>query len=166
MTFDPSTEIGDMERLVQEDVALARDPAALLAHTTVRRCFDPRPITIRAEANLQTFLWQTSMYRQSEFPVLSADGRFLGMVARDAVLEALEIGDDLCRVLIAADLIRIEDNRVTPDDSLLIVLRRFHAQDGDWLPVVEVNDPDRLVGVLSRQDLLAACRRELIQDEN
>ena len=164
--MNPSTEISDMERLVLGDVALAREPAALLACTTIRHCFYPRPITIRAEANLQTILWRTSMCRHNEFPVLSADGQFLGMVAREAVLEALEIGDDLCRVLIAADLIRIGDNRVTPDDSLLIALRRFRAQDGDWLPVVEVNDPDRLVGVLNRQDLLAACRRELIRDEN
>jgi CBS domain-containing protein len=164
MNTDALTEVRRIKQLARKDPAQVHGASGLLAYTTIRQCFDPHPITIRAEASVQAILWRTSACRHGEFPVLSAGDRFLGMIARDAVLEALEIGDDLLRTLVAADLMRVQDNRVTPVDSLLTALGHFCTQDGDCLPVVETKDPDQLVGVLSRLDLLAACRRELIQD--
>jgi CBS domain-containing protein len=50
---------------------------------------------------------------------------------------------------------------VTPHDSLRAALRMMNEHRLDALPVVESTTTRRLVGVLSRADLLAAYEREL-----
>ena len=55
-------------------------------------------------------------------------------------------------------------DRVTPDDTLLTALRRLGDRDVNALPVVRVDDREHLVGLVSRQDLLAAYERGLIAE--
>jgi CIC family chloride channel protein len=113
------------------------------------------------DAGVPTILAVTRASRQTEFPVVSAEGRLAGMLSREAVREALANGDHLAAVLVAADLIRPQAERVTPEDSLLTALRRLGAQDVDSLPVVDTEDRERLLGIVSRQDVMAAYERQL-----
>lgn len=150
------------EWLVRRGVVLSHGAdATLLARITVAECFNREPVTVREEAGLKAILALTHESRQTEFPVASADGRLAGMLSREAVREALESGDHLAQVLVAADLIRLHADRVTPDDSLLTALRRFGAHDVDYLPVVDADTGEWLLGIVSRQDLMAAYEREL-----
>jgi CBS-domain-containing membrane protein len=77
------------------------------------------------------------------------------------VLAAAENGDHLASVVIAADLVRAHDQRVTPDDSLLTALRRLGGEDVDYLPVVDPRTRELLLGIVSRQDLMAAYEHQL-----
>jgi CIC family chloride channel protein len=135
--------------------------ATLLARITVAECFNREPVTVREDAGLPVILAVTRASRQTEFPVVSAEGRLAGMLSREAVREALANGDHLAPVLVAADLIRPQAERVTPEDSLLTALRRLGAQDVDSLPVVATDDGERLLGIVSRQDVMAAYERQL-----
>jgi CIC family chloride channel protein len=135
--------------------------ATLLARITVAECFNRKPVTVGEDAGVPTILAVTRASRQTEFPVVSAEGRLAGMLSREAVREALANGDHLAAVLVAADLIRPQAERVTPEDSLLTALRRLGAQDVDSLPVVDTEDRERLLGIVSRQDVMAAYERQL-----
>jgi chloride channel protein, CIC family len=150
------------EWLVRRGVSLSHGAdATLLARITVAECFNREPVTVREDASLPAVLALTRESRQTEFPVVSADGRLAGMLNREVVREALENADHLAHVLVAADLIRPQASRVTPEDSLLMALRRLGAQDVDYLPVVDAGSGERLLGIVSRQDLMAAYEREL-----
>jgi CIC family chloride channel protein len=153
------------EWLVRRGVVLSHGAdAAVLARTTVAECFNPEPVTVREDADLQAIVAATGESRQTEFPVVSLAGRFVGMLGREAVREALQNGGELARVIVAVDLIRPHSDRVTPDDSLLTALRRLGAHDVEYLPVVDTTSGESLLGIVSRQDLMAAYEREMIKE--
>jgi chloride channel protein, CIC family len=152
------------EWLVRRGVVLSHGAdAAVLARTTIAECVNRHPVTVPENADLRTTLALVQESRQSEFPVVSPDGRgrLAGMIHRDAVLEATGSGDHLAPVLVAADLIRPHAEQVTPEDSLLTGLRRLGAEDVDYLPVVDAASREELLGIVSRQDLMAAYERAL-----
>ncbi|HUK20737.1 MAG TPA: chloride channel protein [Gemmatimonadales bacterium] len=155
------------EWLVRRGVVLSHGAdAAVLARTTVAECFNPEPMTLREEADLHEIVASTSESRQTAFPVVSVDGRLVGMLGREAVREALENGEHIAQLLVAGDLIRGHADRVTPEDSLLTALRRLGANDVDQLPVVDAATGESLLGVVSRQDLMAAYERELTKERH
>ena len=61
------------------------------------------------------------------------------------------------------DILRPRFETTTPDESLPRVLERFAAQDSERLPVLAADGSRRLVGTISKRDVLAAYARELMQ---
>lgn len=158
------------EWLVRRGVVLSHGAdAAVLARMTVGECLNPRPVVIPEHADLAAILALTRDSRQSDFPVVDAEGHLVGMLTRDGLRAALESdavgegGSVLSRVLVAADLADVRFDRVTPEDSLLTALRRLGDRDVNALPVVRARqaDGEDLEGLVSRQDLLAAYERGL-----
>lgn len=88
------------------------------------------------------------------FPVLGDDGMLSGIVTRGELLEAAgspealdqSIGSIVSRQVVVA----------YPDESLDTALTRMLAGDFELLPVVEREEPRKLLGVLSRRDILRA----------
>ncbi len=155
------------EWLVRRGVVLSHGAdAAILARVPVAECLDLAPVTIPEGAGLDAILARTRESRQTDFPVVSNDGRLRGMLSRDAIREAVAQGDGLSALLIAADLASPKFDCVTPDDSLLTALRRLGARDVACLPVVATGDPDRLEGMVSRQDVLAAYEKRLVSESH
>ena len=151
------------EWLVRHGVVLSQGAdAAVLARATVAECYHRDPITIPAWADVAAILELTRGSRQTEFPVVNAHGRLVGMLSRETLRE---LDTDMpAGAVLAADLARMAANPVTPEDSLLTAMRRLGATDVDYLPVVSVRDRARVVGVVSRHDLTAAYDR-MMADE-
>jgi len=154
------------EWLVRRGVVLSRGAdAAVLARLPVSDCLQPHPVVVPADAGVRAISALTASARQTEFPVVDTDGRLLGMLSQSEMREAAESGERLGPMLLAADLVHPNCARVSVDDSLLTALRRLGDRDVNWLPVVGAEDRERLVGVVSRQDLLAAYERQLHAEE-
>lgn len=135
--------------------------AALLARVPVRECLNRAPVTVPAGAGLDEVLSCTQASRQTDFPVVAEGNRLVGMLDQQALRAALAENDAVAGVVVAADLATRDTSHVTPDDSLLTALRRLGSRDVNYLPVVDSGDPPRLLGIVSRQDLLAAYERAL-----
>ncbi len=52
---------------------------------------------------------------------------------------------------------------VTPEEDLNTALRKFTALNLDELPVVDSEDPGKLVGMLRRKESIAAYNRRLME---
>src|SRR5690349_7422236 len=155
------------EWLVRRGVVLTHGAdAAALVRMTVGECLNATPVVVPEQATLTAVLALVRDSRQSDFPVVDADGRLTGMLTRDALRAALEATGHgtLDGVVVAADLAEPRVDRVTHDDTLLTALRRLGDRDVNALPVVQADDRERLVGLVSRQDLLAAYERALIAE--
>ncbi len=64
------------EWLVRRGVVLSHGAdAALLAHIRVAECLNREPVTVREDAGLEAVLALMQQSCQTEFPVVSADGR-------------------------------------------------------------------------------------------
>lgn len=87
------------------------------------------------------------------FPVIE-DGRLVGIVTNRDVRAISSGCPSLRQVMTPAPLV------IHPDDSLEDALAIMVGHDFDHLPVVEKELPDRLVGFLTRTDLMRAYARE------
>lgn len=93
---------------------------------------------------------------QHGFPVGNAEGELVGVVTlsdvENALLErrrAATAGDICTRALMVCQ----------PDETLGEALRQFGAMDVGRLPVVDRDDPRRMVGILRRADVVVAYSR-------
>ncbi len=93
----------------------------------------------------------------SSFAVVDEDGRLLGLLT----LSDLHVAgrEAIGSYLIAQDLVRVEVPRVTPNIDLREALTLLVANDEDDLVVVDPHDPDRLIAILSRHDLLRTYQK-------
>lgn len=119
------------------------------------------PLTVRSDAPVGEVLDRFTESRQTAIYVLSPSERLLGAIdLRDAFHVAGE--PRLRESLVALDLVR-DVPRVNPKTSLDDVMRRFSQLELAQLPVVDVHDPDRLIGSVARRDVVQALDREVLR---
>jgi CIC family chloride channel protein len=119
------------------------------------------PITVRLDAPLGAVLDAFSSSRQTAIYVLAPDGKLVGAIdLRDAFQVAGETS--LRDRLVAADLVR-DVARVTPRTPLDELMRRFSQLELAQLPVVGVQEPDRLIGTVARRDVVQALDGEVLR---
>ncbi len=87
--------------------------------------------------------------------VLGTDQAFVGMISLHDVKAYLN-DPDLANLIIARDLVRENYPRIAATASLAEALEAFAGLDIERLPVVDSTPPHRLLGTLSRGDLLLA----------
>jgi H+/Cl- antiporter ClcA/predicted transcriptional regulator len=92
------------------------------------------------------------------FPVVDRDGKLLGVVTRRDFLDPTK--PDTLRV---GDLVNRSPAVIFLDSSLREAADQMVRENVGRLPVVERTDPRRLVGFLTRSDLLRAHERRLEQ---
>jgi CIC family chloride channel protein len=99
--------------------------------------------------------------RRNHLYVVGRGGEFHGAVNLHDVNEALGEASDPHQML-ARDLLQRRFETTTPAESLSRVLERFAAQDSERLPVLAADGSRRLLGTISKRDVLAAYARDLI----
>ncbi len=116
---------------------------------------------IRAGAPLATVLKIMSESTATHFPVLDGEQRLLGTLSLHDVRAVLtDPGAETTRT--AADLCDRNVPTVTPDSSLGQALGRMEEDNREELPVVDPADPRRVLGLLSRADVIRAYNRALV----
>jgi len=119
-------------------------------------------VTVAADLPLPLVLDAFVAARRNHLYVVDGTGRFLGAVNLHDVNRELR-GAGAGAGLTAADLARSRFETTTPAESLLRVLDRFSAQESERLPVVADPTSRRLVGTISKRDILAVYSLDLIQ---
>jgi len=99
------------------------------------------------------------------FPVLSPEGRVVGMLSYQDIRTVLSQGRDpeMDSLIVAGDIATPEPVVVTRNQSLNDAMRLFGVRDLSMLPVVDSDGEMRLLGVLYRRDVLNAYRRALLE---
>ncbi len=95
------------------------------------------------------------------FPVLDESGRLLGVVTRRQVLEKLRV-DAAC----VRDLLERPPAVAFADSSLREAADLMVVEGIGRLPVVAQADPNKVIGILTRSDLLSAHARRLHEDHH
>jgi chloride channel protein, CIC family len=128
-----------------------------LSHVVARDAATTDVVTLAATealAEVREWLDSADSARHQGFPVLDADGLLVGVVTRRDLLTGPDVGlDGLRRV---GDVVRRPPAVVYADNTLRDAADLMVTQGIGRLPVVERDEPRRVVGILSRSDLLAA----------
>jgi CBS domain-containing protein len=103
------------------------------------------------------------MRRQRLLPVVSEHGSLLGVVPWNDVLE-LAARRQLGRTV--DDVMQRDAVTAFADETLRAIADRMAAHECGVLPVVDRDQPDRLVGLVTQFDLLRARRRVLEEERH
>ena len=110
---------------------------------------------VHEETPLPQILRIAATSRNTYFPVVDGNNRLVGIFSlRD--LRTVLTGDGAGSLILAVDLAAQPVLTVTPDDDLHMALRRFTQKNIDDIPVVDSQQRDRILGMLSRKDVIAA----------
>ncbi len=131
-----------------------------LAHALVRDHGLRQVVTLAADDTLESVrVWLASgaaETRHQGFPVLGAEGQLVGVITRRDLLDGTEPGGRRVR-----ELIRRPAAVVFEDSSLREAADHMVREGVGRLPVVRRDAPTRVVGILTRSDLLGAHQRRL-----
>jgi chloride channel protein, CIC family len=128
-----------------------------LEHILVRDAMTPREaiITLSASDESMNVPGLITSTGHTGFPVIE-DGRLVGIITnRDA--RTIPVAEGMHSSV--RDAMTPAPVVIYPDDSLEDALEIMVGQDFNHLPVVEKESPDRLVGFLTRTDLMKAYTR-------
>jgi CBS domain-containing protein len=152
--------------------------------TLVRDIMDSNPATVRPDASVEEVVKALREHELPGVPVVDDDGRLVGIITEADLVLPDEKGDlhlphyiDLFGGTIfleplshfesslrkafastAADLMTADPDTVRPDTPVQEAARLIHETGHNRLPVVD--EDGRLVGVVTRVDLLGALARE------
>ncbi len=111
---------------------------------------------------LREILELLSQSRQHYFPVVDGDDRMIGIFSSDDV-RAYFYNEAIWPLTVARDVMTSKILSVTPEDDLNTALQRFTDLNLDELPIVDPQDPGKLVGMLRRKDTIAIYNRRLAE---
>ena len=147
-----------------EKIHYGRD-VAVLEGLTVRRIYNREPHIIRENATIPEIMAAMGHSAQTEFPVLDAEHRLVGMLEYNDLRTVFSSMESLTPVLVAADIANEEIEPVTPADSLRTALQRMGVHGAHSVPVVEPGDSGKLLGTINRQEVYTAYDRELLRQQ-
>ena len=134
---------------------------AIMHRLLVRDVMNSAPVIVPPEATLAEVVTASSESRLTTLPVVDGDGLLYGVITFTQLRLALLDRGDLAPILLAADLAEPTEVAVGTD-SVQTALAKLNARAADLLPIVESEAHPILLGVLTREDVLAAYERELM----
>ena len=91
--------------------------------------------------------------------MVDADGNFIGMINYTEIRNLL-FDQSLAGLLVARDLVTSQISAIPPETPLREALKLLQKKrDISYFPVVDPAKPQKLLGILSQNDVLAAFRR-------
>ena len=136
---------------------------AIMHRLLVRDVMNATPVSVSPGSTLAEVVAATAQSRLTTLPVVDGDGLLHGVITFEELRLALLDRGELATVLLAADLAEPTEVAV-PRDTVQTALAKLNARAADLLPVVESEAHPILLGVLTREDVLAAYERELMHE--
>ena len=100
--------------------------------------------------------------RQASFPVVNSEGAYYGLFGLNDIRQFL-FESDAGSLAVAQDLAMPGVKPLTLQMDLSSAIGRFAFESYEELPVVDAEKPDTVLGLMRRQDLLAAYNARLLQ---
>ena len=117
--------------------------------------------TIAQEMPFKKILETISYSKNFYFPVLDNIGDMRGILSFSDIREVIfeeQLGD----LLVAGELANQNVYSLTPQQNLNEAMEMFSQLDVDQLPVVKNDDRLKVIGMLTRGDVMASYNREIL----
>ncbi|WP_321393217.1 cation:proton antiporter [uncultured Desulfuromusa sp.] len=102
--------------------------------------------------------------RYDRFPVVDDEQNFVGIINYTEIRNLL-FDQSLSDLLVARDLVSSAQHSIPPDTPLRVALKTFQKKRNiSYFPVIDPEEPKKLLGILSQNDVLAAFRRMNLEE--
>jgi len=134
----------------------------LLNSLSVGEAMNPAPEAVPETLTLGRFAERLSRSKHNSFPVVNEKGALTGVISYLDYQDVL-FDENLRDLVIVKELATPRVVTVSIDDTLYTALQKIASKDFSILPVVDSSDPGRLVGTLSRRDIIGAYEKAVIK---
>lgn len=127
--------------------------------------YEPLPkdvVLVPEGTSLKEIVHLLASTTQNYFPVVDPSGKMVGIFSGDDVRSYL-YDETLWTLANARDVMTSAVVTVTPDDDLNTALRKFTTTALDELPVVDANDPGKILGTLRHRMAISAYNKRLVE---
>jgi chloride channel protein, CIC family len=159
------------EKVARRGYHISREYAVdPLERVTAGEVMTAEVLTVPAKATVRELLRDYFLARgrrHQAYPVVDGDGTLLGVITRANLLEDWVAGGDAnaaADLVIAYDLVHRPPITIFPWESCRTAAERMAAAGVGRLPVVDADQPRRVVGMLTRSDLLKP-RARMVEEE-
>ncbi len=135
----------------------------VMESVTVAEAMDPHPETVPEDMPITLLGRAFEEAHVHGFPVVDAQGRLVGIVSLSDYQRALRQPDGEKKRV--RDIMTREVVVAYPDETLWQVMRKMGLRDVSRLPVVDRDDPQRLLGIIRRRDIISAYNVALARRE-
>jgi len=127
----------------------------LLEDMQVHEAMNERPVTLIPETMPFDLLVKLVTNSQdAHFPVVNADGKLTGILSINDVREFL-FEESLAKVVLARDVATPHVVKAFTHESLQSALDKMAHLIVDELPVVRRDNPDKIIGMISKRDIIS-----------
>ena len=116
--------------------------------------------TVPEDMSIKELIRYTMGSKHSSFPVVDKNGLLTGILTFQDIKEI--IYEECLDGIIVKDLAITKVITVTDQDNLDTALKKIGFKNIEQLPVVDKNNPGKIIGILSRRDIFAAYNKALI----
>jgi CIC family chloride channel protein len=128
----------------------------------VKDVMNPEVETIPEDLTLRKLAKKISKSKYNNFPVINKEGNLIGILSffdyRDAIFD-----ENLKDPVVAKDIATTDVVTVSLDDNLYNALEKITSRDFSILPVVSPDDQSRLLGILTRGDIISTYNKAIIK---
>ncbi len=134
----------------------------VLRSISVREVMNPQVETIPESLSLGEVAHRVSKSKYNSFPLLNEAGELTGILSFADYQQVL-FDEDLRDLVVAKELATTDLITVSADDDLYTALEKITRHDFSTLPVVAPSDPGKLLGILTRRDIIGAYDKAVIK---
>ncbi|MFZ1037306.1 MAG: chloride channel protein, partial [Smithella sp.] len=113
--------------------------------------------TVPEDMSIKELIRYTMGSKHSSFPVVDKNGLLTGILTFQDIKEI--IYEECLEGIIVKDLAITKVITVTDQDNLDTALKKIGFKNIEQLPVVDKNNPGKIIGILSRRDIFAAYNK-------
>ncbi len=136
----------------------AERPHSVLDYVVAGQVMNKKFDVVGPDLSITDLLKMFKRSKQFAFPVLDSHGKLLSITTFQEVSQVIDL-DEMGKV---GDLPQSELITCYPDQTLAEVMRLVAGHDVSYLPVIDPNVPGRILGVLSRHDMMKAISKVTI----
>jgi len=127
----------------------------------VKDVYNEKFSSINVLENFSKLVKNVLRAKDSDFPVIDAEGKIRGMLCLNDIKDYLYEKDSLQNLLIAGDIANQNFETITPSENCRVALDKMKALQYSGLPVVEENDSQKVIGMIWRKDIQDAYDVEI-----
>ena len=135
--------------------------ATVLSSISVRTVMNKEFVTIHEDTDIHDLLKNVIDGNSFYFPVVDDDGLLTGIISLQDIRSVL-FEEDLKGILKVKYMVSHHVIVLTPNDNLNTAIEKFSIKDLGEIPVVDMYDKRKVVGMLKRGDVINAYNKELL----
>lgn len=154
------------EKLSRRGITISQGQEEIIMRSfSVGDLMETDPPTIEECKRLKEIIKIFMTNKEPYYYVVTENGNLAGSLSTHLVKDVLSADEDLDRLIIARDLLIPSEEMVTPETTLADCMHKFERVESDHLPVIEGNGSNKLIGAISRKEIIKLYNREILRKD-